>query len=276
MEFDEGIFVDYVKETPIVWDTRSPKFRNKNEKLSAWLNIGSKFGLTGQQAYGKWVSLREKYRREVTYWEEVSIYGTDNPKQKWHLLDSMSFIDAVYKPRTKSTEVTYNNTNKRRKTENNNHHHNGNQYSQLQSLFNSSLGSNGFGQHSLLQSMFQMDTRDDDVSISPEIIECRSRTDSPSVSLSEQRDNDRNTKDNNNFTNNSNTDHNAQNTLQTNAWNQNKYLSFGKYIGEELCSMKPKDAEELHEALMYSVLDFKRKLKSKSKDASITINGNNQ
>lgn len=47
MEFDEGIFVEYVKETPIVWDTRSPKFRLKNEKLSAWMNIGSKFGLTG-------------------------------------------------------------------------------------------------------------------------------------------------------------------------------------------------------------------------------------
>lgn len=47
MEFDEGVFVEYVKETPIVWDTRSPKFRLKNEKLSAWMNIGSKFGLTG-------------------------------------------------------------------------------------------------------------------------------------------------------------------------------------------------------------------------------------
>lgn len=47
MEFDEGLFVDYVKETPIVWDRFSPKFRLKNEKMSAWMNIGSKFGLTG-------------------------------------------------------------------------------------------------------------------------------------------------------------------------------------------------------------------------------------
>lgn len=222
--------------------------------------------IIGQQAYCKWVSLREKYRREVTYWEEVSIYGTDNPKQKWHLLDAMSFIDAVYKPRTKSTEVTF----KRRKTENNNH----NQYSQLQSLFNSSLGSNGFAHNSLLHSMFQMDTSHDDVSISPEIIESRSRTGSPvSPPAPAQRDvPERHIKDNNSFNN----EHEAQNSLQVNAWNKNKYLSFGKYIGEELCSMKHQEAEELHEALMFSVLEFKRKMKVTKESSSFTTqqNGN--
>ncbi|XP_063707655.1 uncharacterized protein LOC134836365 [Culicoides brevitarsis] len=247
MEFDEGLFVDYVKETPIVWDRFSPKFRLKNEKMSAWMNIGSKFGLTGQQAYCKWVSLREKYRREVTYWEEVSIYGTDNPKQKWHLLDAMSFIDAVYKPRTKSTEVPF----KRRKNDNN---HTGNQFNQLQSLFNS----NGFSQNSLLQSMFQMDARDDDVSISPEIIESRSASpETPPPPLS---------------TTTTTIPIKREHEETPNSWNKNKYLSFGKYIGEELCSMKHHEAAELHEALMQSVLEFKRKAKS-TKESS-NFNGN--
>lgn len=201
------------------------------------------------------MSLREKYRREVTYWEEVSIYGTDNPKQKWHLLDAMSFIDAVYKPRTKSTEVPF----KRRKTENN-------QFSQLQSLFNPAFNTNGFAQHSLLQSMFQMDTRDDDVSISPEIVE--SRSESP---VSPQTQTQRDERPSKNEFN----EEEAQNSIQTNAWNKNKYLSFGKYIGEELCSMKHQEAEELHEALMFSVLEFKRKLKSSSKESAATMtNGN--
>lgn len=201
------------------------------------------------------MSLREKYRREVTYWEEVSIYGTDNPKQKWHLLDAMSFIDAVYKPRTKSTEVPF----KRRKTENN-------QFSQLQSLFNPAFNTNGFAQHSLLQSMFQMDTRDDDVSISPEIVE--SRSESP---VSPQTQTQRDERPSKNEFN----EEQAQNSIQTNAWNKNKYLSFGKYIGEELCSMKHQEAEELHEALMFSVLEFKRKLKSSSKESAATMtNGN--
>lgn len=208
------------------------------------------------------MSLREKYRREVTYWEEVSIYGTDNPKQKWHLLDAMNFIDAVYKPRTKSTEVTF----KRRKTDNNNH----NQYSQLQSLFNSSLGSNGFPPNSLLQSMFQMDTRDDDVSISPEIMESRSGSpESPQTPT--PRDAPERHKDN--FNNEQGTHSSLH--MQTNVWNKNKYLSFGKYIGEELCSMKHQEAEELHEALMCSVLEFKRKIKlSKESSAMSHQNGN--
>lgn len=48
MEIDEEErFVEYVRDTPILWDTRSPKFRNKNAKIGAWQNIGSKFGLSG-------------------------------------------------------------------------------------------------------------------------------------------------------------------------------------------------------------------------------------
>lgn len=191
------------------------------------------------------MSLREKYRREVTYWEEVSIYGTDNPKQKWHLLEAMSFIDAVYKPRTKSNEVTF----KRRKTENNSSNH---QFTQLQSLFNSS---NGFGQNSLLQSMFQMDARDDDVSISPEIISESRSGGSPEMQELPSERAERH-KDSH------------EHEINGNSWNKNKYLSFGKYIGEELCSMRHHEAEELHEALMLSVLEFKRKAKNTKESSS--------
>lgn len=51
---------------------------------------------------------------------------------------------------------------------------------------------------------------------------------------------------------------NAYNSLDI---NKTKYQSFGKYIGDELCSLRDDNAEELHERLLAELLKFKRDLR---------------
>lgn len=43
--------------------------------------------------------------------------------------------------------------------------------------------------------------------------------------------------------------------------NKTKFQSFGIYIGNELCSLRSHDAEELHERLLNELLKFKRELR---------------
>ena len=51
---------------------------------------------------------------------------------------------------------------------------------------------------------------------------------------------------------------NAYNSLDI---NKTKYQSFGKYIGDELCSLRDDIAEELHERLLAELLKFKREIR---------------
>jgi hypothetical protein len=59
---------------------------------------GAGVGLGGERVRLKWVSLREKYRREKLYWENIEKNGNSSNtplKELWPLMKKMKFIDAV-------------------------------------------------------------------------------------------------------------------------------------------------------------------------------------
>lgn len=51
---------------------------------------------------------------------------------------------------------------------------------------------------------------------------------------------------------------NAYNSIDI---NKTKFQSFGKYIGDELCSLRDDLAEDLHERLLGELLKFKKELR---------------
>ena len=51
---------------------------------------------------------------------------------------------------------------------------------------------------------------------------------------------------------------NAYNSIDI---NKTKFQSFGKYIGDELCSLRDGLADDLHERLLAELLKFKRELR---------------
>lgn len=51
---------------------------------------------------------------------------------------------------------------------------------------------------------------------------------------------------------------NAYNSIDI---NKTKFQSFGKYIGDELCSLRDDLAEDLHERMLGELLKFKKELR---------------
>lgn len=152
-------------------------------------------------------------------------------------MDAMNFIDAVYKPRSKSVDLT---TKRRRTNE------------------ESSNGPHGSLFEAILHEMPK------DVTISSEMSHCSSLEPSSSPLQIQQQElncDSIQTVDNDNVTH---TKHYKPSNRykQIENWDKQKYLSFGKYIGHELCSMNGNDAEELHEILMSSILEYKRSLRN--------------
>lgn len=91
-------FVKYVEDNPILWDNRCTDYKDCKEKALVWDSVGNACGITGEQARLKWVSLREKYRREKLYWENIEKNGNSSNtplKELWPLMKKMRFIDAV-------------------------------------------------------------------------------------------------------------------------------------------------------------------------------------
>lgn len=91
-------FVKYVEDNPILWDNRCQDYKDCKEKALVWDSVGNACGITGEQARLKWVSLREKYRREKLYWENIEKNGNSSNtplKELWPLMKKMKFIDAV-------------------------------------------------------------------------------------------------------------------------------------------------------------------------------------
>lgn len=91
-------FVKYVEDNLILWDNRCTDYKDCKEKALVWDSVGNACGITGEQARLKWVSLREKYRREKLYWENIEKNGNSSNtplKELWPLMKKMKFIDAV-------------------------------------------------------------------------------------------------------------------------------------------------------------------------------------
>lgn len=84
-------FIKMVEEVPILWNLHLPHYRNRELKDQKWAEIGAQFGLSGIEAYKKFVSLREKYKREQKLRESKGLPQTEC----WRLFDKLKFLDTV-------------------------------------------------------------------------------------------------------------------------------------------------------------------------------------
>ncbi|XP_053696236.1 uncharacterized protein LOC128743643 [Sabethes cyaneus] len=84
-------FVQMVQDTPVLWNIHLPQYRNRELKDHKWREIGACFKLSGSDAYKKFVSLREKYKRQQKLAESKNLSPTDC----WRLYDKFKFLDQV-------------------------------------------------------------------------------------------------------------------------------------------------------------------------------------
>ncbi|CRK90709.1 CLUMA_CG004402, isoform A [Clunio marinus] len=224
----EDQFVKYVEDNPILWDNRCQDYKDCKEKALVWDSVGNACGITGEQARLKWVSLREKYRREKLYWENIEKNGNSSNtplKELWPLMKKMKFIDAVSTRRHSYRKIM--------KMEGNNN--------------NSTCVS------------FHSPTYSPNISLttSPQNF-------SSAMQMLEPLDNDEQTHFlmNNSYNGMADdSDHTMDVEYNSLDINKTKFQSFGIYIGNELCSLRNDVAEELHERLLTEILKFKRELR---------------
>ncbi|XP_055613511.1 uncharacterized protein LOC129759952 [Uranotaenia lowii] len=84
-------FIKLVQETPILWNLHLACYRNKELKHQKWAEIGAAFNISAQEAYKKFVALREKYKREQKLRETKSICEAES----WRLYEKLKFLDTV-------------------------------------------------------------------------------------------------------------------------------------------------------------------------------------
>ncbi|CAO1408994.1 unnamed protein product [Diamesa hyperborea] len=223
----DEMFVKYVEDNRILWDTRCSDYKDCKEKALVWDSVGANCGITGEQARLWWVSLREKYRREKLYWEQLEKNGNSSNtpiKELWPLMKKMRFIDIVSTRRHSYRKITTKNepnTSTSASTPT---------YSPNISLTTSPL-----------QLLEPLDGEDQTNFL-------LNNTFNGNMDGDEEMDDEENSMDM----------ENAYNSLDI---NKTKYQSFGKYIGDELCSLRDDIAEELHERLLAELLKFKREIR---------------
>ncbi|XP_058818652.1 uncharacterized protein LOC131681699 [Topomyia yanbarensis] len=84
-------FIKLVQDNPILWNFQLPQYRNREMKVQKWAQIGAPFNISGNDAYKKFVALREKYKREQKLRESKSI----SPNECWRLYENLKFLDTV-------------------------------------------------------------------------------------------------------------------------------------------------------------------------------------
>ncbi|KAG5682807.1 hypothetical protein PVAND_012134 [Polypedilum vanderplanki] len=221
-------FVRHVQNNLILWDTRCQDYKDCKEKALVWDSVGNSCGITGEQARLKWVSLREKYRREKLYWENIEKNGNSSNaplKEYWPLMKDMKFIDAV-----STRRHSYRKTNK---LDNNTSATSASTptYSPNISLTTSP---HNFAS-AAMQMLEPLDNDEQTHFLMNNSFNGMDADDDPSMDCD-----------------------NGYNSLDI---NKTKYQSFGIYIGNELCALRDEFAEELHERLLAELLKFKRELR---------------
>ncbi len=112
-KINEKSFISEIQSKRSLWDLSSPGYQRSSEKIVEWERVGNLFNITGTgglykilrrtthsdlpiffflgaQASQKWVSLREKYRREKhKLSNEEEIKGT----KRWVLFNHLKFLD---------------------------------------------------------------------------------------------------------------------------------------------------------------------------------------
>ncbi|KAJ6636096.1 hypothetical protein Bhyg_14683, partial [Pseudolycoriella hygida] len=89
-KINEKSFISEIQSKRSLWDLSSPGYQRSSEKIMEWERVGNLFNITGAQASQKWVSLREKYRREKhKLSSEEELRGT----KRWVLFNHLKFLD---------------------------------------------------------------------------------------------------------------------------------------------------------------------------------------
>ncbi|KAL7010641.1 hypothetical protein ACKWTF_006274 [Chironomus riparius] len=173
-----------------------------------------------------WVSLREKYRREKLYWENIEKNGNSSNaplKEYWPLMKDMKFIDAVSTKR----------------------------HSYRKTMKNERMGSTS-GMTPSYSPNISLTTSPQNFPGAMQVLEPLDNNEEQTHFL---MNNSFNGVDDDDLSMDSD---NGYNSLDI---NKTKYQSFGIYIGNELCALRDEFAEELHERLLSELLKFKRELR---------------
>lgn len=84
--------IDFINEVhlhPELWDVKSGIYKDKNAKKDGWFEIAEKFGVTSDEAYKKFRSLRTYAQNET----KKNKSGSSGGKLvKWFAFDAISFV----------------------------------------------------------------------------------------------------------------------------------------------------------------------------------------
>ncbi|XP_049316725.1 leiomodin-2-like [Bactrocera dorsalis] len=81
-----------------LFNKRSPFYKLQSRKDALWAEIGRELNASGEMCRRRWLTLRDRYGREVRKANAPSGSGMEVQRQ-WHLLDAMKFIQPHIVPR---------------------------------------------------------------------------------------------------------------------------------------------------------------------------------
>ncbi|XP_017487525.1 PREDICTED: uncharacterized protein LOC108380809 [Rhagoletis zephyria] len=102
---DDEKLIDLVRSKEILYNKTMTGYRLSDRKVAAWTEIARELGKTGDQCNKRWISLHERYSRELRKMDAPSGSGATT-QVYWPLMDSLSFLKPFVKPRP--TRCTFN------------------------------------------------------------------------------------------------------------------------------------------------------------------------
>lgn len=104
------MFIDLIRQRPVIWDVTSVDHKDKLKKLDALLEISKIIGLTKEEINSKWISLKGQYIREkkkVTGLKKDS-GAADIYCSKWFAYQEMSSLLSCNIPQDSISNFEYN------------------------------------------------------------------------------------------------------------------------------------------------------------------------
>ncbi|XP_049316793.1 uncharacterized protein LOC125779477 isoform X1 [Bactrocera dorsalis] len=90
--------IEEVRAREILYNKACVGYRVPSKKKAAWVSVAKELGATDEQCSKRWLTLRERFSREVRKMESPSGSGASNT-ETWPLFDNMSFLKLYIQPR---------------------------------------------------------------------------------------------------------------------------------------------------------------------------------
>ncbi|XP_054081686.1 uncharacterized protein LOC128919930 [Zeugodacus cucurbitae] len=90
--------IEEVRAREILYNKACVGYRVPSRKRDAWVSVAKELGATEEQCSKRWLTLRERFSREVRKMEAPSGSGASNA-ETWPLFDNMSFLKQYIQPR---------------------------------------------------------------------------------------------------------------------------------------------------------------------------------